>query len=212
MVLDTAPTGHTILLLDAAEAYHRDVTRTMSDVPDSVRQFLPRLRDPKFTRVLLVTLPEATPVHEAARLQDDLQRAGMKPYAWVINQSFAGDGFRDPVLVERGSREAPYIAEVRDRLAHPIRGDPLEIRCSRRPPAIEGTGERFTGLCRSFERLKTDMDTPTSPRLSFLDRYLTLWILPPWQLASASGTSSLASCRFSTVSASARHPSRSPSG
>ena len=117
VVLDTAPTGHTILLLDAAEAYHRDVTRTMSDVPDAVRQLLPRLRDADFTRVLLVTLPEATPVHEAARLQDDLRRAGIKPYAWIINQSFAGDGFRDPVLVERGSREAPYIAEVRDRLA-----------------------------------------------------------------------------------------------
>jgi len=117
VVLDTAPTGHTILLLDAAEAYHRDVTRTMSDVPDAVRQLLPRLRDADFTRVLLVTLPEATPVHEAARLQDNLLRAGIKPYAWIINQSFAGDGFRDPVLVERGSREAPYLAEVRDRLA-----------------------------------------------------------------------------------------------
>jgi arsenite-transporting ATPase len=117
VVLDTAPTGHTILLLDAAEAYHRDVTRTMSDLPESVRRLLPRLRDPGFTRVLLVTLPEATPVHEAARLQNDLDRAGIKPYAWIMNQSFAGDGFRDPVLVERGSLEEPFAAEVRDRLA-----------------------------------------------------------------------------------------------
>jgi len=86
-------------------------------VPDAVRQLLPRLRDPAFTRVLLVTLPEATPVHEAARLQDDLRRAGIQPYAWIVNQSFADGAFRDPVLVERGSREAPYIAEVRERLA-----------------------------------------------------------------------------------------------
>ena len=117
VVLDTAPTGHTILLLDAAEAYHREVTRTLSDLPAAVRQLLPRLRDPEYTRVLLVTLPEATPVHEAARLQDDLRRAGIESHAWVINQSFAGDGFRDPVLVERGSREETYITEVRERLA-----------------------------------------------------------------------------------------------
>ena len=117
VVLDTAPTGHTILLLDAAEAYHRDVTRTMSDVPESVRELLPRLRDPEFTRILLITLPEATPVHEAARLQDDLARAGITPFAWVVNQSFAGDRFCDPVLRERGEREQPFIAEVRERLS-----------------------------------------------------------------------------------------------
>jgi arsenite-transporting ATPase len=86
-------------------------------MPESVLRLLPRLRDPEFTRVLLVALPEATPVHEAARLQDDLKRAGITPYAWIVNQSFAGEGFRDPVLVERGSREGSYVAEVRDRLA-----------------------------------------------------------------------------------------------
>jgi arsenite-transporting ATPase len=117
VVLDTAPTGHTILLLDAAEAYHREVSRTQSDLPGSVRELLPRLRDADFTRVLLVTVAEATPVHEAARLQEDLRRAGIEPFAWVVNQTFAGNGFGDPVLRERGERESPYIAEVRNHLS-----------------------------------------------------------------------------------------------
>ena len=81
MVLDTAPTGHTLLLLDATEAYHREVARRASDMPDEVRQLLPRLRDPDFTRILIVTLPEATPVHEAAALQHDLRRAQIEPFA-----------------------------------------------------------------------------------------------------------------------------------
>jgi arsenite/tail-anchored protein-transporting ATPase len=114
VVLDTAPTGHTLLLLDAAEAYHREVSRTQGEVPEAVRELLPRLRDPKYTKVLIVTLPEATPVHEAAALQHDLRRAGIEPFAWIVNQSFAGGDIRDSVLRERGARERRFLDEVRD--------------------------------------------------------------------------------------------------
>ncbi|MDD2991697.1 MAG: arsenical pump-driving ATPase [Zoogloea sp.] len=117
VVLDTAPTGHTILLLDAAEAYHREVMRTQGDMPESVRQLLPRLRDPAYTHVLIVTLPEATPVHEAERLQGDLARAGITPYAWVINQSLLASGTTDPLLGQRGGYEVPFIRRVADDLA-----------------------------------------------------------------------------------------------
>lgn len=112
VVLDTAPTGHTLLLLDAAEAYHREVERKAGDMPEDVRELLPRLRDGSFTKVVVVTLPEATPVHEAAALQEDLRRARIEPFAWVINQSVAESGSSDPILLARGADELPYISEV----------------------------------------------------------------------------------------------------
>ena len=113
VILDTAPTGHTMLLLDATEAYHRQVSHTLSDLPDSVRWLLPRLRDPKFTRVLIVTLPESTPVHEAAQLQQDLERAQMTPFAWIINQCLTPLVVKDPILRARRAGERRFIDEVR---------------------------------------------------------------------------------------------------
>ena len=81
-------------------------------MPDAVRSLLPRLRDPAFTRTLIVTLAEATPVHEAERLQRDLARAGITPFAWIINQSLLASGTADPVLARRGQYERPFIERV----------------------------------------------------------------------------------------------------
>jgi arsenite-transporting ATPase len=117
VVLDTAPTGHTLLLLDATEAYHREIARKASSLPEEVLQLLSRLRDPRFTHVLIVALPEATPVHEAAALQADLRRAQIEPFAWVINQSLARSETSDPLLLARGASEGPYIQEVVRELA-----------------------------------------------------------------------------------------------
>ena len=113
VVIDTAPTGHTLLLLDAAEMYHREVLRTAGQAPDEVRRLLPRLRDATFTKILLVTLPEATPVHEAAQLQRDLVRADIHPFAWIINQSLLSLAVTDPMLVQRRAREGRFHDEVR---------------------------------------------------------------------------------------------------
>ena len=112
VVLDTAPTGHTLLLLDATESYHREVAKRSSDLPEEVRELLPRLREPDYTRVLIVTLPEATPVHEAAALQEDLRRAGIKPYAWIVNQSLSRSRTADPILRARAQNELRYTQEV----------------------------------------------------------------------------------------------------
>ena len=112
VVIDTAPTGHTLLLLDAAQAYQRDVARSAGGVPPEVRDLLSRLRDPAFASVVLVALPEPTPVHEAKALQEDLARASISVHAWVVNQCLTPLAVTDPVLVARRRAEAKSLREV----------------------------------------------------------------------------------------------------
>lgn len=118
VVLDTAPTGHSLLLMDATGAYHRQTLREFEGHgAGRVTTPLMRLQDGTYTRIILVTLPEVTPVSQAAALQDDLRRASVEPYAWVINKSILAAGTHDPLLAARMAGERKQMKRMADGLA-----------------------------------------------------------------------------------------------
>lgn len=133
VVMDTAPTGHTLLLLDATGAYHRDIARQLSGSGMQFTTPMMQLQDPKQTKVLLVTLAETTPVLEAANLQDDLRRAGIEPWAWVINNSVAVVPTKSPLLRQRAANELREIDAVASRHASRyavvplLKGEPVGV-------------------------------------------------------------------------------------
>lgn len=112
VVIDTAPTGHTLLLLDSTQSYHKEIERSSGDIPESVQKLLPKLQNGDETEVVMVTLPEATPVYESIRLKDDLERAGIARTWWVVNNSMLSSGTTNPMLLARAQNEEVWIDKV----------------------------------------------------------------------------------------------------
>lgn len=121
VVLDTAPTGHSLLLMDATGAYHRQMFREFKgNALDHIVTPLMRLQDADYTKIILVTLPEATPVSQAAALQDDLRRAKIEPFAWVVNKSLLATDTDDPLLRARLDSERKQMTRVADQTSHAV--------------------------------------------------------------------------------------------
>ena len=112
VVIDTAPTGHTILLLESTESYNREISRSQGDVPESVKKLLPRLKDKDYTEVLIIALAEATPYYEAKRLKEDLDRAEIFNKWWIINSSYFASGSQNEILKARADQEKQWIKTI----------------------------------------------------------------------------------------------------
>lgn len=112
VVVDTAPTGHTLLLLDTAGSFHREIMRNTNMDKNNLKTPYMYLQDPEYARLLIVTLPETTPVNEATQLQEDLRRADIEPYGWIINQSLSVTEVSDPLLVQRAKEELPILETI----------------------------------------------------------------------------------------------------
>lgn len=114
VVIDTAPTGHTLLLLDSTQSYHREIEHSQGEIPESVKRLLPKLRNSNETEVIIVTLAETTPVYEAIRLEEDLRRAGINNKWWVINSSMFATNTSNRVLQAKSKNEIQWINKVDD--------------------------------------------------------------------------------------------------
>ncbi|ERI94947.1 putative arsenite-transporting ATPase [Clostridiales bacterium oral taxon 876 str. F0540] len=136
VVIDTAPTGHTLLLLESTQSYNKEIQRSQGEVPDAVKKLLPRLRNAEETEVIIVTLAETTPVYEASRLKQDLDRAGIHSKWWVINSSFYAADTTNDILKAKAYSEIQWINKVDEIskgnfavikwMAEEVKGDKLE--------------------------------------------------------------------------------------
>jgi len=112
VVIDTSPTGHTLLLLDSTQEYPKQVKQTTGDVPQAITDLLPKLQDQSLTEIVMVTLPEATPVYESLRLSEDLDRTKILHDWWIVNQSMVGIETNNPFLKARSENELNWIEKV----------------------------------------------------------------------------------------------------
>ena len=143
VVIDTAPTGHTLLLLDTTGSYHKEILRNTKMDTAKLKTPYMYLQDPEYAKLLIVALPETTPITEAAKLQADLRRSNIEPYAWIANQSMSATEISDPLLKQRAAEEVPLLEEIKNKHAKKLYTIPWITEEPILATLLEGKSEEY---------------------------------------------------------------------
>jgi arsenite-transporting ATPase len=122
-VLDTAPTGHTLRLLELPFEYKKQLDMKLkgnttatdnSQANTKIEALIKRLKNPEQASFLLVAYPEFTPIHESHRAMKDLERVGINVQGIFLNHILQRSDCQNGFAMDRWKLQQHYLHIARE--------------------------------------------------------------------------------------------------